>query len=29
VIDKMQNNLNKVVKEVALKNEVTLDDEEE
>ena len=29
VIDKMQNNLNKVVKEVALKNEITLDDEEE
>ena len=29
VIDKMQNNLNKVVKEVALNNEITLDDEEE
>lgn len=29
IVDDMQNNLNKVVKELALKNEITLDDEEE
>ncbi|MBQ6099169.1 MAG: DUF2304 family protein [Methanobrevibacter sp.] len=29
IVDKMQNDLNKIVKEVALKNEITLDDEEE
>lgn len=29
IIDKMQDNLNKVVKEVAISNEITLDDEEE
>lgn len=29
IVDDMQNNLNKVVKELALKNEITLEDEEE
>ncbi|MEE1128663.1 MAG: DUF2304 family protein [Methanobrevibacter sp.] len=29
LVDQMQNNLNKIVKEVALNNEITLDDEEE
>lgn len=29
VIDKMQNDLNKIVKEVAIQNEITLDEEEE
>lgn len=29
IVDNMQNDLNKVVKEVALQNEITLDDEEE
>ena len=29
VVDRMQDNLNKMVKEVALNNEITLDDEEE
>ncbi len=29
IVDKMQDNLNEIVKEVALKNEITLDDEEE
>ena len=29
IVDKMQNDLNKIVKEVALQNEITLDDEEE
>lgn len=29
IVDKMQNNLNTVVKQVAIQNEITLDDEEE
>ncbi|WP_298501822.1 DUF2304 domain-containing protein [uncultured Methanobrevibacter sp.] len=29
IVDKMQNDLNKIVKEVALNNEITLEDEEE
>ncbi len=29
IVDKMQGNLNKIVKEVALQNEITLEDEEE
>ena len=29
ILDEMQDNLNKMVKEVALSNEITLDDEEE
>lgn len=29
IVDKMQNDLNKIVKEVAIQNEITLDDEEE
>ncbi len=29
IVDKMQDNLNKIVKEVALNNEITLEDEEE
>lgn len=29
IVDKMQNDLNTIVKQVALQNEVTLDDEEE
>ena len=29
IVDKLQNDLNKVVKEVALQNELTLEDEEE
>lgn len=29
IVDKMQNDLNKIVKEVALNNEITLDDEDE
>lgn len=29
IVDEMQNNLNKVVKELALSNEITLEDEEE
>ena len=29
IVDKMQNNLNRIVKEVALNNEISLDDEDE
>lgn len=29
IVDKMQNDLNTIVKEVAIQNEITLDDEEE
>jgi hypothetical protein len=29
IVDKMQNDLNKIVKEVALNNEITLEEEEE
>ena len=29
IVDRMQDNLNKIVKEVAINNEITLDDEEE
>lgn len=29
IVDKMQNDLNKIVKEVAINNEIALDDEEE
>ena len=29
IVDKMQNDLNKIVKEVAINNEITLDDKEE
>ena len=29
IVDEMQNNLNKIVKELALSNEITLEDEEE
>lgn len=29
IVDNMQNNMNKLVKEVALQNEITLDDEDE
>lgn len=29
IVDKMQNDLNRIVKEVAIQNEITLDDEEE
>lgn len=29
IIDKMQNDMNRIVKEVALNNEITLDDEDE
>ena len=29
IVDKMQNDMNKIVKEVAIQNEITLEDEEE